>query len=411
MKVVPPKDNGASSKKKPLLPLVPDTEDELNSSNSVSYSLRVTPSDADSPTYKKYVRVLTGSEDVRTVLTWVADTALVITGLNITSPANAYTLLTNLVKGSAKTIYTEYVDVKCRSLKQDQVDAEADATRKATLQARAPLEFLDARTLREAKRALIQGIVPNKIVAMVKRYLRRECRKPADMKVRAYYQHLLRINNDELPALPPFNPAQNMSDDELIDILIYATPKSWMREMDRQGFDPVTKTLQEVVTFMERIEQSEDFDGQRVDHSQKGSSSSPNKNKKAKTKGGSPGSKYCMVHGRCSHSSEECDVLKKRAEEYKSGKTDTKGRFGNKTWSRKANESTKSSQKDLAAFIKKAVAHGVKKELNSVDKKRKAKDDDFDLNAFDEELKGFNYSAMDNLKIDSDDESSGEVSC
>ena len=78
---------------------------------------------------------------------------------------------------------------------------------------------------------------------------------------------------------------------------------------------------------------------------------------------------------------------------------------------RKAKESTKSSQKDLAAFIKKAVAQGVKKELNSVDKKRKAKDDDLDLNAFDEDLKGFNYSDMDNLKIDSDDESSGEVSC
>ena len=410
MKVVPPKDNGGGSKKKPLLPLVPDSEDELNSSNSVSYSLRVTPSDADSPTYKKYVRVLTGSEDVRTVLTWVSDTALVITGLNITSPSNEYTLLTNLLKGSAKTIYTDYVDAKVRRLKQEQVDAEADAGRKATLQARAPITFLDARTLREAKRALIKGIVPNKIVAMVKRYLRRECRKPPDMKIRAYYQHLLRINNDELPMLPPFNPAQNMSDDELIDILIYATPKSWMREMDRQGFDPVTKNLQEVVTFMERIEQSEDFDGQRVDHAQKGSSTSNNKSKKAKTKG-APGSKYCLVHGRCSHSSDECDVLKKRAEEYKSGKGDSKGRFGNKTWSRKASESTKSSQKDLAAFIKKAVASGVKKELNSIDKKRKAKDDDLDLNAFDEDLKGFNYSDMDNLNIDSDDESSGEVSC
>ena len=262
MKVVPPKDNGGSHRKKPLLPLVPDTKDELNSSNSVSYSLRVTPSDADSPTYKKYVRVLTGSKDVRTVLTWVADTALVITGLNILTPANECTLLTNLVKGSVKTIYTEYVDIKCRRLKQEQVDAEKDATNKATLERRQPLQFIDSRTLREAKRALIKGIVPNKIVAMVKRYLRRECRKPADMKVRAYYQHLLRINNDELPALPPFNPAQNMSNDELIDILIYATPKSWMREMDRQGFDPVTKTLQEVVTFMERIEQSKDFDGQ-----------------------------------------------------------------------------------------------------------------------------------------------------
>ena len=211
--------------------------------------------------------------------------------------------------------------------------------------------------------------------------------------------------------LPPFNPAQNMSDDELIDILIYATPRSWMREMDRQGFDPVTKTLQEVVTFMERIEQSEDFDGQRVDHSQKSSSSSSNKHKKAKTKG-SARDKYCLVHGRGSHTSDECEVLKKRAEEYKSGKPSTGGRFGNKTWSRKADESTKSSKKDLAAFIKKAVASGVKKELNSVDKKRKAKsDDDYDLHAFDEDLKGFNYSDMENLKIDSDDESTGEVSC
>ena len=147
MKVVPPKDNGDSHRKKPLLPLVPDAEDELNSSNSVSYSLRVTPSDADSPTYKKYVRVLTGSEDVRTVLTWVADTALVITGLNISTPVNEYTLLTNLVKGSAKTIYTEYVDVKCRGLKQDQVDAEADATAKAMLERHQPIQFLDNRTL------------------------------------------------------------------------------------------------------------------------------------------------------------------------------------------------------------------------------------------------------------------------
>ena len=264
--------------------------------------------------------------------------------------------------------------------------------------------------MRDAKRALIQGIVPNKIVAMVKRYLRRECRKPPDMKVRTYYQHLLRINNDELPMLPPFNPAQNMSDDELIDILIYATPKSWMREMDRQGFDPVVKTLQEVVNFMERIEQSEDFEGQRVDHSQKSSSGSNGKAKKAKTKG-QHGTKWCMVHGKGSHTSDECEVIKKRVADYKSGKTNSGGRFQNKTWTRKADESTKSSKKDLAAFIKTAVAKGVKQELNSVDKKRKAKDDDLDLHAFDEDLKGFNYEDMDNLKIDSDDESTGEVSC
>ena len=28
----------------------------------------------------------------------------------------------------------------------------------------------------------------------------------------------------------------------IIDILIYGIPKSWQREMDRQGFDPCTTT-------------------------------------------------------------------------------------------------------------------------------------------------------------------------
>ena len=409
MKVVPPKES-ANNKRAPLLPLVPDEDQELNSSNSVSYSLRVSPADANSPTYKKYVRVLTGGEDVRAVLTWVNDVALVVTGLNVTQPANEYTLLSNLVKGSAKTIYTDFVDIACQRAKTAAVDAEADATAKAALEARAASSFNTTRIMRDAKKALIQGIVPNKIVAMVKRYLRRECRKPPDMKVRTYYQHLLRINNDELPMLPPFDPAQNMSQDELIDILIYATPRSWMRKMDRQGFDPVVKTLPEVVNFMERIEQAEDSEGPRIDHAQKSTSNSNGKSKKAKTKGGH-GSKFCLVHGKCSHSSDECEVLKKRVEDYKSGKNSSGGRFGNKTWSRKAEESTKSSKKDLAAFIKKAVSTGVKKELNAVDKKRKAKDDDLDLHAFDEDLKGFNYTDMDNLKIESDDESTGEVSC
>jgi len=39
--------------------------------------------------------------------------------------------------------------------------------------------------------------------------------------------------------------------------------KSWQREMDRQGFDPLAKTVTAVVEFMEHIEMSEDFDGER----------------------------------------------------------------------------------------------------------------------------------------------------
>ena len=68
----------------------------------------------------------------------------------------------------------------------------------------------------------------------------------------------MRINTEEIPFIPPAAANQELSNDELIDILLFGTPKSWQREMDRQGFDPLDNTIQAVVAFMERIEESED---------------------------------------------------------------------------------------------------------------------------------------------------------
>ena len=270
---------------------------------------------------------------------------------------------------------------------------------------------------------------------MIKRYLRRECRKPADMKVRQYYQHLLRINNDELPVLPPFAAGQNLQDDEIIDILCFGTPRSWFKEMDRQGFDPITKSVLEVVNFLEQIETAEEGDFQKVDHGQK-SGSNNNNDKKKKNSSSSNKGKYCLLHGKGGHSTEECHHMKDQAKKMKnSSSSGEKKSYGNKTWSRKANDATNSSKKELAAFIKKSIKEGVKKELHAIDKKRKASDDDsstgsVDMHAFDKkpaakpkrqvkctldelmdrDLKGFNYEAMDNLRIE-DDKSEGETSC
>ena len=80
------------------------------------------------------------------------------------------------------------------------------------------------------------------------------------MKVCTYLQHILSINLEELPSLPPFNPNQSLSNDEIIEILLYGTPKSCQKEMSRQEFDPMSTTVQELVNFMERIEEAEGFD-------------------------------------------------------------------------------------------------------------------------------------------------------
>ena len=107
----------------------------------------------------------------------------------------------------------------------------------------------------------------------------------------------------------------------------------------------------------------------------------------------------------------ECKVLNGGGKKQKSGDNKKKS-FGNKTWNRKADEATSSSKKDLAAFIQKSVAKGIRHEINKIDKKRSnsesSDEGEFDLNALEKDIQGFNYSEMDSLKIETDDDS---VSC
>jgi len=75
---------------------------------------------------------------------------------------------------------------------------------------------------------VVTVLLPNKILQHVKRHLRRKARKPIDMPVRECLMHIIRIDTQEIPCLPPnFDNAQSLGDDELIDILLFGAPKSW----------------------------------------------------------------------------------------------------------------------------------------------------------------------------------------
>ena len=121
-------------KKKPLLPLIPEEDEELDSSNSVSYNLRVDPTNTNSPTFKKHVRVLRGGESVRACLQWSRDSAAVAQGLNITDARAKFDLHCNMLIGSALTLLELKVTEECQAEKNSQADAAANATAKKAVE-------------------------------------------------------------------------------------------------------------------------------------------------------------------------------------------------------------------------------------------------------------------------------------
>jgi len=189
--------------------------------------------------------------------------------------------------------------------------------------------------------------------------------------------HIYRINTEEIARCPPaFDNTQCLTPDEIIDILLFGTPKSWQREMDRQGFDPLASTVTQVVEFMERIEMSEDFDGDKkvAVVTKKGNN---NKDKSNKGNSGADGSKYCMLHGNNNtHDTSECKSLMVQAKKLKGNNgSNQKGKGGNKSWKNKAKDDTNDSKKELATLIKKATEVIKKGKLNAIEpvKKRKVK--------------------------------------
>jgi hypothetical protein len=206
-----------------------------------------------------------------------------------------------------------------------------------------------------------------------------------------------------------------MSNDEILDIMIYGTPKSWHREMEKQGFDPMIGGVDDTLEMMERMEATDDFDGTPSKQPYQGKQSSNNnakkhgKPKKAPSHPNEGKKGYCMIHGEGNHTSEECYTLQKEAKKLKSSygsntaKYADKAKSGssNKTWTRKAEQGKSKTKSDLAAFIGKEIAKGIKKSSNDASKKKRKTDSDDegeDLHVFD--LEGFNYNDMDNLKIE-----------
>ena len=412
MKVAVPKEISKVASKI-LLPLEEDQDEAiLTKSNSVSYDPRTIPNNAASPTHRCLARVLEGVETPRQILKWRADITKAAMGLNATTFAAMKPVAESMMRSAPLAIFHSCLAAEAQAHFEAEVEAAPEqdpanpdnADKTGVLARGVDASNSITQHIYTALNFVVQQLLPHQVLARVKRNVRREMRKPAGMKVRAYYQALLCINLEEITALPPFWNNQQLSDDELLDVLLFGAPKSWQKEMEKQGYDPMAHPLNEAVDFLENIESSKDFDGTKVETKKKSAST------KNKSKGSSSsGEHYCMLHGKGNHSTEDCVKLKAEAKRLKSnssGKKSSGGKSNDKSWDDKASKAAAKAKakSDLATLVKRQVKMTIK-DLKAADKKRKSSGDDSSYEANAVDLEAFNYARkMEELSINSDSE-------
>jgi len=290
MKVSVPKDFG-NTNKKPVLPLVPEPIEGIKKEDLTTANLYSDPGDQGSTQVKFSFKGLDGGHKTpREILEWHRNVDRALTGLDLNATGLAvYNMCKQFMRGSALSSFhakahTVLVDKKAEAIvtaeqARDNYPPATDAGHSVadfnalraavvTANTRDPLDHLNEAygpdVIKDSLNEVVKNLLPNKILQRVKRYLRREARKPIDMSVKQYIMHIYHINTEEIARCPPaFDNTQCLTADEIIDILLFGTPKSWQREMDRQGFDPLASTVTQVVEFMECIEMSEDFNSDK----------------------------------------------------------------------------------------------------------------------------------------------------
>ena len=385
---------------------------KLTKANSITFKLRVNPGEANSTTYELTMPILSGDEGVRPAVNFKRMIDTVFTGMNATTAAQQERICRRVLRDNALQAFVAGCDNAQQQHFQRLKDAAAataeaaggDAAAQQAARDNVAQPALELVDIVFAIQAVVTYMCPYKALPRVKRWMRRRCRKGADMPIRAFYNHFSRINDEELPNMPPnFTEDQSLTSDEVVDILLYAIPNSWKKEMDKQGYDPDKLSQTQLLAVLEQMESAETYDknSEKVQKNSSNKKSKKSHQKDGKAKKDSKDGKYfCMYHKQnTTHATEDCKVLKALA-----GKKQTKdeGKSKNKTWTRKGDDKKKEQQKELKAFIAESVKeeiHSMKASSSSSVKKRKVIDDDSEgeLN-----LAEFNYEDFEKLDLEDD---------
>ena len=105
MKVVVPKQHNMKTRVV-YLPLVPDKDlDVLSKENSIGFSLKTNPAEANLSTYKVNARILTGKESARVIIRWKRDLERVCLGLGAANIHEKVRIAETLMRDTSLTLF------------------------------------------------------------------------------------------------------------------------------------------------------------------------------------------------------------------------------------------------------------------------------------------------------------------
>ena len=281
----------------PVIPLIrPETKGSMEKGDYTVIKCKTTPNVANSATYDLPIPYFR-SGSTEEYLKWRRNVSRALTGQGITDGPGKYNLTRKLLDGDALMVF---------NVKTTQIGNETNVNYERVMD------------------ALTEHVFPLKALQTQKRFMRRFLRKPRDMKARDFVSRVCEIN-EMLNQFPGANGEGSLPQDELLDLMEFGMPSSWQRQMIMHDFDPMDKSIPEFISMCERIEMTEP-ETKKVSINDE---VIPKKKRKAnngstlKTSG-----KYCMLHGDCGHSTEDCRTMQRHTnslkEKYKSTKNSSR---------------------------------------------------------------------------------------
>ena len=290
----------------PVIPLERPKERKLTKDASLTFKLRSTPDDVDSPTYELTIPYF-GSGTPEEYLLWQRDLDKVIVGQNVEEGPAKYSLARRVLTGDALAAFNTA--------------------------AQTYLPEMDEYSFEYTMMSLTEHVFPKRALQTQKRYKRRFLWKTREVTVRDFMVRLQEMNL-YLQKFPEYVPGKELPEDELLDIAEFASPSSWQKAMVMHGFDPIVHTSAEFVEFCERLEFTESADfynsEAKLQTNPKGGSGTiwsakstvrgnisrsfnRNQNHKRKNYDVPPQERWCEYHHVNGHDTGECKVMLEQA--------------------------------------------------------------------------------------------------